>query len=60
MTIILSFDVGIANLAYCLLKDTEGEPNEYAGGASFEILGWEVIDLRGATLEDACKNLASE
>ena len=34
---ILSFDVGIKNLAYCMIKKTSGD--------SFEILSWDVIDL---------------
>ena len=48
--ILLSFDVGIKNLAYCLLSMNEAETETEAGaqvdGKNFiEIIKWNIIDL---------------
>lgn len=48
-TRILSFDVGIRNLAVCLLERT--------GAEAYKVLQWELIDLVGAPMcsSDGCK-----
>lgn len=60
MPIVLSFDVGMSNLAYCIVRDMPGEANPCAGDLSFEIVGWEVIDLKASCLDEACRNLPRE
>jgi hypothetical protein len=43
---IVSWDVGIKNLAYCIIKDTNGK---------FEILKWDLIDLRDTNELKCCE-----
>ena len=44
--ILLSFDVGIKNLAYCLLSISESEDiNENSSKHFIEIIKWNIIDL---------------
>jgi len=40
MKTVLSFDVGIVNLAYCILKKVDSETND-----KFEILKWDIINI---------------
>ena len=48
MSIVLSFDIGIKNLAFCCLKKTE---------SGSEILGWENVNLieDTTTTKQACR-----
>lgn len=43
---IVSWDVGIKNLAYCIIKDTNGK---------FEILKWDLVDLRDTDELKCCE-----
>lgn len=52
--ILLSFDVGIKNLAYCLLSITETENiNEDNSKHFIEIIKWNIIDLSCDHVEEA-------
>jgi hypothetical protein len=52
--IILSFDVGIKNLAYCLLSISEIEPEIEIDGKHFiEIVKWNIVDLSCDHVEEA-------
>jgi hypothetical protein len=52
--ILLSFDVGIKNLAYCLLSISESEDiNENSSKHFIEIVKWNIIDLSCDDVEEA-------
>ena len=52
--ILLSFDVGIKNLAYCLLSVNESEDmNENSSKHFIEIIKWNIIDLSCHHVEEA-------
>ena len=52
--ILLSFDVGIKNLAYCLLSISESENiNEDSSKHFIEIVKWNIIDLSCDHVEEA-------
>ena len=52
--ILLSFDVGIKNLAYCLLSITETENiNENSSKHFIEIIKWNIIDLSCDHVEES-------
>lgn len=50
---VLSFDVGIRNLAYCVMR-------KRSMTAQFEVCHWEVIDLQSQTLSDITQTLVRE
>jgi len=48
--IILSFDVGIKNLAYCLFEYNENQYESTNKDACYEILKWDIIDLANTSV----------
>lgn len=48
---VLSFDIGIKNLAYCLLEES---------GEDATIRGWKVCDIGASTYEKQCAKLIGE
>jgi hypothetical protein len=54
MPVVLSFDVGIRNLAFCLV---DGRTNEE--GASNKILMWDVLDIKAKDMETMSSKLVS-
>ena len=60
--IILSFDVGIKNLAYCLFEYNENQNDSTNKDANYEILKWDIIDLVNTSVPmcqyEGCKHKA--
>lgn len=53
MPVIVSFDVGIKNMSFCVLHVPEENPQE-----SFTIQEWDIMSIeQGATVPDTCENL---
>ncbi len=53
--IILSFDVGIKNLAYCLFEYNTLQSENLQNDKNYKILQWDVIDLADTSIP-ICQN----
>jgi hypothetical protein len=48
-SVILSFDIGIVNMAYCLIDEDDEN-----------VIDWECFSIKGSTMEQQCRKLASK
>lgn len=54
---ILSFDIGIINMAYCLI-DTVDQNSVGPNGVSIKIIDWGILDISGISACSMCKKKA--